>query len=193
LNHLSKSGEKLLSMTVLSGVETIDTPFANATLDAADRIARVFETAIEEGALSEAEVFDENYVPIPGTNPEQFTTKFTAHCEKHFPAIQEPLLDLDPSVVFGACIDRNGYLPMHNLKFAHEQTDDIEWNTANCRTKRFFDDAVAVAANANTERLLLQCYRRDMGAGQFVMMKDISTRIMVRGRHWGTFRIGYKV
>ncbi|MBL1845079.1 methyl-accepting chemotaxis protein, partial [Klebsiella pneumoniae] len=48
-------------------------------------------------------------------------------------------------------------------------------------------------AARNTEAFLLQTYRRDMGNGTFVMMKDVSAPIYVRGRHSGGFRMGYKV
>jgi methyl-accepting chemotaxis protein len=44
----------------------------------------------------------------------------------------------------------------------------------------------------STVPLLLQTYRRDMGAGNFVLLKDVSSPIWVRGRHRGAFRIGYK-
>jgi methyl-accepting chemotaxis protein len=32
-----------------------------------------------------------------------------------------------------------------------------------------------------------------MGGGLFALMKDASAPIYVRGRHWGGFRIGYRV
>jgi methyl-accepting chemotaxis protein len=32
-----------------------------------------------------------------------------------------------------------------------------------------------------------------MGPGEFVIMKDASAPIMVRGRHWGAFRIGFNI
>ena len=44
----------------------------------------------------------------------------------------------------------------------------------------------------STQPFLLQTYRRDMGGGQFVLMKDLSAPIWVNGRHWGAFRIGYR-
>jgi hypothetical protein len=31
-----------------------------------------------------------------------------------------------------------------------------------------------------------------MGGGNFVLMKDVSSPIHVRGRHWGTFRMGFR-
>ena len=39
---------------------------------------------------------------------------------------------------------------------------------------------------------MLQTYRRDMGGGQFVMLKEASAPIMVQGRHWGGLRLAYK-
>ena len=44
----------------------------------------------------------------------------------------------------------------------------------------------------NTRPFLLQTYRRDMGGGSFMLMKDLSSPLWVRGRHWGAFRIGYR-
>jgi methyl-accepting chemotaxis protein len=31
-----------------------------------------------------------------------------------------------------------------------------------------------------------------MGGGKFVLMKDLSAPIIVNGRHWGAFRVGYR-
>ena len=55
-----------------------------------------------------------------------------------------------------------------------------------------FNDRVGLAAGRNQEDFLLQAYRRDMGGGNFTMMKDISALIMVQGRHWGGLRVAYK-
>jgi methyl-accepting chemotaxis protein len=31
-----------------------------------------------------------------------------------------------------------------------------------------------------------------MGGGNFVLMKDLSSPIFIRGRHWGAFRMGFR-
>ena len=49
------------------------------------------------------------------------------------------------------------------------------------------------AAGRSVEPFLVQTYRRDMGGGHFVMMKDISAPITVRGRHWGGLRLAVKI
>jgi methyl-accepting chemotaxis protein len=191
-HNLLKVSENLIGITAATGVAIADTPFIDATRDAAKRISVLFETAIANGELSLADLFDRRYQPIPNTNPQQLMACFTLFTDRVLPPIQEPLLALDPRVVFCAAVDENGYLPTHNLKFSKPQGSDPVWNAANCRNRRLFNDRTGLAAGRNTEPFLLQTYRRDMGGGQFALMKDVSAPIDVRGRHWGGFRMGYR-
>jgi methyl-accepting chemotaxis protein len=193
LNRLVGISENLVGLTAASGIETIDTPFIRAAQDAAAKAQVLFETAIREGRLSLADLFDERYEPIAGSNPAQVMTRFVALTDRVLPDVQEPVLGLDPRVAFCAAIDRNGYLPTHNRKFSQPQGQDPVWNAANCRNRRMFNDRVGLAAGRNTKPFLLQTYRRDMGGGQFAPMKDVSAPIFVQGRHWGGVRIGYKI
>jgi methyl-accepting chemotaxis protein len=158
----------------------------------AARIGKMFERAVASGELTIADLFDQTYVPISGTNPPQFTTRFLAFTDRVLPAVQEPLLALDPRVAFCAAVDARGYLPTHNKKFSQPQRNDPVWNAANCRNRRVFDDRTGLAAATHTKRFLLQTYRRDMGGGEFVLMKDASAPVFVDGRHWGGVRMGYK-
>ncbi len=105
--------------------------------------------------------------------------------------MQEAALTLDQRVVFCAGVDRNGYLPTHNRKFSAPQGADPVWNAANARNRRIFDDRVGLKAGRSTAPFLLQVYRRDMGGGEFRMMKDLSAPIRVKGRHWGGLRLAY--
>jgi methyl-accepting chemotaxis protein len=96
-------------------------------------------------------------------------------------------------MVFCAAVDRNGYLPVHNLVFSKPQRPgDPVWNAANARNRRIFDDRAGLGAARNTRPFLVQAYHRDMGGGVTVLMKEIDAPILVRGRHWGGFRTAYK-
>ncbi len=193
VNQLLGRAEGLMGTVVRTGVATPDTPFISAVQSAAAEVVRLFERELEAGRATLEELFDEAYVPVPHSDPAQVTTRFTAITDRLLPAVQEPLLDLDPRVVFCAAVDRNGYLPTHNLTFSQRQGSDPVWNAANCRNRRKFDDRTGLAAGRNREPFLLQTYRRDMGGGAFALMKDVSAPIVVRGRHWGGFRMGYRV
>ena len=175
-------------------METVDTPFIEAARTAAATIARAFSDALQTGQITRADLFDHRYKPIPGTDPQQMLAPFTALCDRLLPPIQEPLLSLSSRIVFCAAVDVNGYLPTHNRVFSHPQRPgQPDWNAANCRNRRIFADRVGLAAGRSTTPFLLQSYRRDMGGGQFALMKDVSAPIMVEGRHWGGLRLAYRV
>ncbi len=184
--------ESLIELTVETGIRTDDTPMIEAVIEAAGHIAQGFEQALESGAVTMAELFDERYAPVPGTDPQQHMTRFVALADRLLPPIQEPMLQMSPKNVFCVAVDRNGYLPTHNTRYSRPQGPDPVWNAANCRNRRIFNDRTGLAAGRNRRRFLLQTYRRDMGGGQFVYMKDLSAPIVVRGRHWGGLRLGYQ-
>ncbi len=193
INRLIGVSEKVVQLTGQSALNSIDGPFITKVKQVAAEISAVFEKAVAAGRITEAALFDRDYKPIPGSNPEQLMAGCVKLTDEVLPPIQEPLLDFDEKVVFCAAVDTNGFLPTHNLKFGQPQGDDPVWNAANCRNRRLFNDRVGLAAGQNTEPFLLQTYRRDMGGGNFVMMKDVSAPIMVRGKHWGGLRLAYKV
>ncbi len=185
--------ERMIEFTAACGIETADTRFIGAAQDAAGRIAAVLEDALQRGKITAEELFDEHYVPVPGSNPQQHTTRFAPLADRVFPSVQEPMLQVDSQVVFCIAADRNGYIACHNQKYNHSQRGgDVVWNTANCRNRRIFNDRTGLASARNTKPFLLQTYRRDMGGGNFVLLKEAAAPITVAGRHWGGLRLAYR-
>ncbi len=191
IEHLIDTSEAMVQSSAALGGTTEDAPFIEFVKGAAETLSDALERALDQGDISEVQLFTRRYAPVPGTDPEQVMAPFTELFDRVLPPIQEPALDFDPKVVFCAAVDQNGYLPTHNKKFAKPQSNDPVWNTANCRNRRIFDDRVGLKAGRNTEPFLLQVYRRDMGGGAFKMMKDLSAPIFVRKRHWGGLRFAY--
>ena len=162
-------------------------------MEAGDALTRLFEDAIRCGDISLEAMFDDNYVPIEGTNPQQVRTGMLDWAERALPPLQERFKANDPRLTFGVCIDRNGYLPVHNAIYSKPQrADDPAWNVANCRNRRIFDDRAGLSAARNVRPYLIQSYPRDMGNGVIVMMREIDAPIRVFGKHWGGFRTAYK-
>ncbi|RZI41948.1 chemotaxis protein [Herbaspirillum sp. HC18] len=184
--------ESLIEMAAESGVRTDDTPFIESAIAAGKRITALFEEGIRSGVISAADLFDRRHQPIPGTNPEQFMAPFTPFCEKVLPDVLEEILTWSPKVVFSVAADSKCYIPTHNRKFSKPQGKDPVWNQANSRNRRFFVGRTEWAAINNRKPFLLQTYRRNMGGGNFVVMKDLSVPIFVDGKHWGALRIGYQ-
>ncbi|WP_408014723.1 methyl-accepting chemotaxis protein [Rhizobium rhizophilum] len=186
--------ETLIQLTASAGIRTADSDWIDTAVDVAARISQVFQQAVDSGRIRQSDLFDRNYRPIPGTDPVQMTTGFTDFTDQVLPAILEPIASSSERIGFCAPVDENGYLPTHNKKFsAPQRPGDTVWNTANCRNRRIFNDRVGLAAGRSTAPFLVQTYRRDMGGGNFVLMKDISAPIFVAGRHWGGLRLAVKV
>jgi methyl-accepting chemotaxis protein len=189
---LLELSEGLIALIADSGVETSDAPLIRVVIDTARQISEAFESAIARGEISIAQLMDEKYREISGTNPKQYLTDYVAFTDRILPGLQDPIQKSDPRIVFCVAWAKGGYLPTHNPNYRHLQGPDPVWNNANCRNRRLFNDRAVKKVAANTKPFLLQTYRRDMGGGNFVLMKDLSSPIFVRGRHWGAFRMGFR-
>ncbi|MBS0246602.1 MAG: PilZ domain-containing protein [Proteobacteria bacterium] len=175
----------------LDAIRSANREFIARAIGGADRISGLFEEAVRSGRISTEDLFDNNYVPIPGTNPPQHRTKFLPLCEEILPPIQEPLLASDPRLVFCAAVDRNGYLPVHNAIYSQPQRpNDPIWNAAHSRNRRIFDDRAGLSAGRVVRPYIIQNYPRDMG-DKIVMMWEIGAPIRVFGKKWGGFRTAY--
>jgi methyl-accepting chemotaxis protein len=171
-----------------------NTEFVTRAMQAGTELTRIFEDGVATGAISIEDMFDEDYIEIPGSNPVQHRTRILGWADRALPAFQEAFLAKDPRMVFCVMIDRNGYLPVHNKIYSHPQRPgDVVWNTANSRNRRIFNDPAGLAAGRNLRSYLIQSYARDMGNGKTIMMREIDVPIRVNGRHWGGFRTAYKL
>lgn len=147
-----------------------------------------FDNAIDSGLLTVNDVFDRSYVEIKGWawgEKPKFHTRFDALTDRAVLVFQDKYLE-NEDFVFAVGVDVNGYLPTHNSKFQKPLTGIPEKDLAGNRTKRIFNDPVGLAAAKNTEPSLLQVYSRDTGE----VMWDVSSPVLVKGKHWGGFRVG---
>lgn len=184
--------EQMIEQIASSGVEVADSPYIQAAQQAAGEISALLAQALQERRIDSAALFDEHYQPIPGTDPQQHLARFTDLADRLFPAVQERMLSVSDKVVFCIAVDRNGYVPTHNKRYCQPQrAGDTVWNTANSRYRRIFNDRTGLASARNQRPFLLQTYRRDMGGGNFVLLKEASAPITVAGRHWGGLRLAF--
>ncbi|WP_431768151.1 methyl-accepting chemotaxis protein [Pseudomonas hormoni] len=156
--------------------------------EGASQIAARFEADIDQGLVSLDDLFDRSYQAIPNTSPAKFQTRFDRYTDQVLPAIQEPLLPRHEGLVFAIACTQQGYVPTHNKVFSQPLTGDVQVDTLQNRTKRKFADRTGIRCGSHQQAVLLQTYTRDTGE----LMHDLSVPIMLKGRHWGGLRLGYK-
>lgn len=149
-------------------------------------MSSTIELMIKTGLLSEKDVFDTNYIEIPGTNPKKYTTRYDSIFEKHIQEMIDEFL-MDPDVTYAVVVDRNGYAPTHNSMYSKPVTADRSINLRESRSKRLFDDPTGItAARYEGRGTIKQLYYRDTGE----TIWDIASPVRVQDRHWGAFRVG---
>ncbi|ARJ65401.1 chemotaxis protein [Magnetospirillum sp. ME-1] len=156
-------------------------------------VTSAFEAALKAGEITEADLFDTHYEPIPETSPQQFMARHTNLTDRVVHQFTETVLDKDPRIVICCVADRNGYIATHNKKYSQPQKPgETVWNTANSRNRRIFDDRAGLVAARNIQPYFVQTYPRDMGGGNFVVLKEFDCPITIRGKHWGAVRLAIK-
>ncbi len=157
-----------------------------ASMIGAKSISRIFEEAIDNGILTLSDVMDTDYEEIMGFDPPKYHTKYDRYTDKAFLSLQDEFLKTT-DLLYAATNDINGYLPTHNTRFSKPITGDKEKDLKGNRTKRFYKDDISARAVKNKEMGFVQKYQRDTGEAVW----DISSPIFVKGKHWGTFRVGF--
>jgi methyl-accepting chemotaxis protein len=151
-------------------------------------IVNEFNNILLKNELSFNQLFDTFYIPIANTNPQKFNTQYDKLTDDRLRIILDKYLAKDKRLLYVVAVDRNGYVPTHNSIYSKPLTNDEEYNAVNNRTKRLFNDRTGLAAARNTEAFLLQKYERDTGE----VFYDLSVPIILKEKHWGAVRIGFK-
>lgn len=148
---------------------------------------RECERGLKQLADQGFDVFDRNFQPIPGTNPQQYHTSYDRAYAKHF----QPLFDAWTASVPGCdlavmCTVGDVYPPTHVSKYCQRPTGDVAHDTAHCRDKRFHNGNEMLSNVSNdTREFQFQAYMRDIG-DIFVL---VSKPVFVNGKHWGGFML----
>ena len=156
--------------------------------EGASRIAAQFEADVLQNRITLDDLFDRSYTPIANTSPSKYHTRFDGYTDQVLPAIQEDLLPRHEGLVFAIACTPQGYVPTHNKAFSQALTGDVQVDAVQNRTKRKFEDRTGIRCGSHQQAVLLQTYTRDTGE----LMHDLSVPIVVKGRHWGGLRLGYK-
>ncbi len=158
----------------------------------AARASEVMAQALQAERLSFEDLFDFNYVPVSGTDPQQYTTQFLEFTDDVLAPMQDAARAADKRIRFCVAIDRNGYIGTHNSEYSKPQKpDDPVWNVAHSRNRRIFDDKAGMLAARNAQPHFIQTYARDMGGGTLDLMKEVDVPIQVKDRAWGNMRLAW--
>jgi methyl-accepting chemotaxis protein len=152
--------------------------------------ARLFRDAVQ-AKLSElsgnhVDIWDQNYRPMPNTNPQKYEVSYCRVFEQQMQPLLESALSSLRGGVYALIIDTKAYGAIHNQKFSRPLTGNYQNDLVGNRTRRIWDDVTGQRGAKNTQPVLVQTYARDTGE----ILSEINMPIIVNGRHWGAVRVG---
>lgn len=159
----------------------------------AREISAEFERLVSSGRITFDDLFDNNYAPIEGTDPVQYSTRFLPLLEQVLPPIQNPLYDANPNMTLCSAIDRNGYIPVHHPKRSQPQRPgETRWNDSNSRNRRIYNDPQRLTGARGTRPYTIQQFRHERD-GNTTLTRLVAAPIRVFGKHWGAIRTTYRI
>jgi methyl-accepting chemotaxis protein len=154
----------------------------------AKEASQVMEQWIISQASTEDRLFSRLYFPVPKTDPLKFTTPYDTLADHDLVGPEDKALARSNQWQYAIVTDINGYVPAHNTRFAQPLTNVTAQDYVNNRTKRMFGDLASLSAARNEGPFLIQRVRLETGD----VIYDLSVPVMVRGKHWGCARIGFR-
>ena len=192
LTRLELLSNEMLDRLASSGVRIDDTPFIELAQASCREIRDTVEAGIARGEINVEQVFDTNYVEMPGTNPVQYEVGFCTFADNHIRPILDRLMREEPRLIATALTDINGYLPTHISERSQPQRpDDPEWNADHCRNRRNFVDDITRRAIASEKEAMLSTYSMEFSGGHLAV-KNVFVPLWIHGRRWGNFELAYR-
>ena len=186
--ELIKLSAELNHTLAATGVKNADTPYIEAVVDTAKKITGLLNHALEAGDIDMDTLFDQDYIQMPDIEPPKYTTRWLPLIERLVPPICEPVSLMTPDVVLCTITDRNAYMPINNLRYSAQPTQDPVWNATHSRQRIRHRDRVSAEISKSTKPFLVMIFRRKLG-DKTQVLRDVSSPIIIRDRLWGNVRM----
>ncbi|GGA03534.1 chemotaxis protein [Blastomonas marina] len=192
VGELEMTANSMFDHIVHAGLSPEDSEMVEQAKIAANEAAQLMESAIASGEISEADVFDDDYQPIAGSNPPRYRTRLMAWAHDNIRPLLDRYTASNPRIVATACTDRNGYLPAHTSEMSKAPTGDLTHDTKYCRNGRMILDPIDQKAKESTAPYMMAVYRQEGDGQTYHVVRNVYVPIYIDGKRWGDFEIAYK-
>jgi methyl-accepting chemotaxis protein len=170
-NDIAKHSLGLFGTLCTFRKDSLDVDTESFLLEIASELKLMFDADIKSGILSSADLLDDKYSPA---GEDKFRTAASGYFNDKVLSLLKKWVNKSSDYIYVVVMDRNGFMPTHLIpaRSGVRMLDEI--------TQR----------GAKTQKLLGQAFRRPVAAGGELVV-DISTPLVIGGKHWGCIRIGY--
>jgi len=189
MSDLELTANKMFDRIVHAGLSPRDSDFVALAQEKAKGFAAMVEQAMQAGKLDASQVFDTNYIEIPGSNPKRYRNKLMDWAHENWRHTLDEVTNGDHRIIAAACTDKNGYLPTHLTARSQQPTGNVEHDMAFCRNGRIILDPVDKVAKVSTAPYTMAVYHHDTDG----IVRNVYVPIHINGQRWGDFEVAYKL
>ena len=193
MEELELTASEMFDSIVHAGLSPQDSLMVEEAQRLTKQAVAIAEEAIDAGEVSEAEVFDRDYVPIEGSNPPRFRSRLSDWADASWQPFLDENTNKDPNVIAVACTDAKGFLPTHLSKMSQAPTGDLAHDTKYCRNGRILMDPIDVKAKTSEAPFMMAVYRQEGDGQNYKVVRNIYVPMFIKGRRWGDLEVAYGV
>ncbi|NIJ38442.1 methyl-accepting chemotaxis protein [Sphingopyxis panaciterrae] len=190
MEHVSN---RMFNAVISAGVSPQDSAIVELAAGLRDEFVALAERAMAEGTLSMKQVFDSDYVRVPGSNPERFRTSLCDWADTHWRPLFDRIVADHPEIKMSSASDMKGFLPTHMTDHSHAPTGDLEHDTAHCRNGRILYDETEAVAKRSTAPFFMMVYRQEGDGINYVTVRNVYMPAIINGRRWGDVEVAYQL
>ncbi|GMN01496.1 methyl-accepting chemotaxis protein [Erythrobacter sp. MTPC3] len=191
MEELELTASEMFDRIVHAGLSPQDSAMVDTAQTVTKELTEMIEQAIKSGELTETAAFDQDYVPIAGSNPPRFRSKLSDWAKANWQPNLDAAYDLDPRIRAVACTDAKGFLPTHLSKMSQQPTGDLAHDTKYCRDGRIIFNTLDRKAKSSTAPYMMAVYRQEGDGKDYVVVRNVYVPLYINGRRWGDFEFAY--
>jgi len=191
MEELEMTASEMFDSIVKAGLSPQDSAMVERAQEHAREVERIAEEAIAAGKLDTAQLFDQDYREIEGSNPVRFRTSLVDWAHANWRHLLDGAAGGEGPIMAAACTDMNGYLPTHLTKHSQAPTGDLAHDTRFCRNGRMILDAIDQKAKRSGDAYMMAVYRQEGDGKTYRVVRNVYVPVFVAGRRWGDFELAY--
>lgn len=191
MEHLEMTANVMFDNIVHAGLSPGDSLMVERAQAAAREIAGLAEAALNDGSLTQGQLFDHDYQLIPGSDPKRFATRLMPWAHRSWRPVFDRITASDPQIMAVACTDMNGHLPAHLSELSREPTGEKAHDTKYCRNGRMILDAIDRKAKESGAPYMMAVYRQEGDGRSYKVVRNVYVPLEIAGRRWGDLELAY--
>jgi methyl-accepting chemotaxis protein len=193
MSELEEMASVMFDRVVHAGLAPQDSLMVEKAQAGSAEVTAIALAALANGSLSDAQLFDDNYVEVPGTNPQLYRNCFSDWADANWRPVLDRIMASDPSIIATVCDDRNGFLPTHLSDRSRKPTGEYSHDLQYCRNGRIIFNAIDKRIKNSDAAYSMAVYRYEGDGKQYRVVRLASVPILINGRRWGDYEISYIV